>query len=191
LSFVSIEPTTSAPSFAFFASLDFREVGPGSGAKIAAQLEEDVRAGAVGIGEIQKSFGLFNTKADGTRLAIDDPELDIVWETAGRLGIPVFVHTADPAEFFQPLDHENERWLEMKAVWDACEKASLPIPHSVLGFFNHEAPDDRGVIVNLNKYDDRHECLTEWNERDGSTGFEVDLTLLPDDITILRFYNSW
>lgn len=99
--------------FVFFASLDLRDVGPGSGARIAAQLEEDVRAGAVGIGEIGKGFGLSTRKADGTRLAIDDPELDIVWETAGRLGIPVFIHTADPDQFFQPLDYQNERWLEM------------------------------------------------------------------------------
>lgn len=102
-----------ADRFVFFASLDLNDVGPGSGARIAAQLEEDVRAGAVGIGEIQKSFGLTNRKADGTRLRLDDPELDIVWETAARLGIPVFVHTGDPAEFFEPLDFENERWLEM------------------------------------------------------------------------------
>ncbi len=99
--------------FVFFASLDLRDMGPGSGARIAAQLEEDVGAGAVGIGEIMKSFGLSIRKADGTRLHLDDPELDVVWETAGRLGIPVFVHTADPAEFFQPLDYNNERWLEM------------------------------------------------------------------------------
>ncbi|MDP2957766.1 MAG: amidohydrolase family protein [Longimicrobiales bacterium] len=99
--------------FVFFASLDLRAVGPGSGARIAAQLEDDVRAGAVGIGEIQKSFGLVNVKADGTRLKLDEPELDTVWETAARLGIPVFVHTADPAEFFQPMDYHNERWLEM------------------------------------------------------------------------------
>ena len=99
--------------FVFFASLDLRDVGPGSGARIAAQLEEDVKAGAVGIGEISKSFGLSTRKADGTRLAIDDPELDVVWETAGRLGIPVFIHTADPDQFFQPLDYQNERWLEM------------------------------------------------------------------------------
>jgi len=99
--------------FVFFASLDLRDVGPGSGARIAAQLEEDVNAGAVGIGEIMKSFGLSIRKADGTRLHLDDPELDVVWETAGRLGIPVFVHTADPAEFFEPLDNHNERWLEM------------------------------------------------------------------------------
>ena len=99
--------------FVFFASLDLENVGPGSGARIAAQLEEDVAAGAVGIGEISKAFGLYYTKTDGTRLQLDDPELDVVWETAGRLGIPVFVHTADPPEFFEPLDFSNERWLEL------------------------------------------------------------------------------
>jgi predicted TIM-barrel fold metal-dependent hydrolase len=99
--------------FVFFASLDLRNIEPGSGARIAAQLEEDVRAGAVGIGEIGKGFGLSTQKADGTRLEMDDPELDIVWQTAARLGIPVFVHTADPPEFFEPLDFSNERWLEM------------------------------------------------------------------------------
>jgi predicted TIM-barrel fold metal-dependent hydrolase len=99
--------------FVFFTTLDLRNVGPGSGARIAAQLERDVAAGAVGIGEINKGFGLFTRKADGTRLEMDEPELDVVWETAGRLGIPVFVHTGDPAEFFEPLDFENERWLEM------------------------------------------------------------------------------
>jgi len=104
--------------FVFFASLDLRDVGPGSGARIAAQLEEDVKAGAVGIGEIMKSFGLSLKRADGTRLRLDDPELDTVWATAGRLGIPVFVHTADPAEFFQPLDYNNERWLEM-AIYES------------------------------------------------------------------------
>ncbi len=102
-----------ADRFVFFTTLNLRNVGPGSGTTIAAQLEADVAAGAVGIGEIGKSFGLGTSKADGTRLELDDPELDIVWVTAGRLGIPVFIHTGDPAEFFEPLDFENERWLEM------------------------------------------------------------------------------
>jgi predicted TIM-barrel fold metal-dependent hydrolase len=102
-----------ADRFAFFASLDLDDVGPGSGERIAGQLEADVRAGAVGVGEIMKSFGLTTRKADGTRLALDDPELDVVWQTAARLGVPVFIHTGDPAEFFEPLDYTNERWLEM------------------------------------------------------------------------------
>jgi predicted TIM-barrel fold metal-dependent hydrolase len=99
--------------FVFFTTLDLRDVAPGSGARIAAQLEADVAAGAVGIGEINKGFGLYTTKADGSRLRLDEPELDVVWETAGRLGVPVFIHTGDPAEFFEPHDFENERWLEM------------------------------------------------------------------------------
>src|SRR5688572_25855680 len=44
--------------FAVFANIDFRNVGPGFGQKVAAQLEEDVKAGAMGLGEIMKDFGL-------------------------------------------------------------------------------------------------------------------------------------
>ncbi len=98
--------------FVMFTNVNLRDVGPGSGAKIAAQLEADIKAGAVGVGEIGKGFGLGIKKADGTRLTLDDPELDIVWETAARLKIPVFIHVGDPSEFFQPLDYHNERWLE-------------------------------------------------------------------------------
>ena len=99
--------------FAMFTNITFREVGPGFGAKAAAQLEADIKAGALGLGEINKGFGLTARKTDGSRLKLDDPELDPIWQTAARLTIPVFIHTADPSEFFQPMDHNNERWLEM------------------------------------------------------------------------------
>jgi predicted TIM-barrel fold metal-dependent hydrolase len=104
--------------FVMFTTLALRDVGPGSGARIAAQLEADVKAGAVGVGEIGKGFGLSARKADGTRLTLDDPELDPVWETAARLKIPVFIHVGDPAEFFQPIDYHNERWLELALYAD-------------------------------------------------------------------------
>jgi uncharacterized protein len=96
-----------------FAQINFRDVGPGYGQRAAQQLEADVKAGAVGLGEIGKGFGLTARKADGSRLTLDDPELDPIWQTAARLTIPVLIHTADPQEFFQPLDYSNERWLEM------------------------------------------------------------------------------
>jgi uncharacterized protein len=99
--------------FRVLAGIDFRDVGPGWGERAARQLEEDIRAGAIGVGEIPKSFGLTTRKADGSRLRIDDPELDPVWETLARLGLPAFIHTAEPPAFFEPLDHENERWLEL------------------------------------------------------------------------------
>jgi uncharacterized protein len=93
--------------------IDFSDVGPGWAERAVAQLEADVAAGAVGVGEIGKQFGLSTRKRDGSRLRIDDPELDPVWAAAARLGIPVFIHTADPPEFWQPLDYQNERWLEL------------------------------------------------------------------------------
>jgi predicted TIM-barrel fold metal-dependent hydrolase len=99
--------------FAVFANVDFRGVGPGFGRMAAEQLEEDVKAGATGLGEIMKDFGLTARKADGSRLALDDPELDPIWTTAARLNIPVMIHVGDPAPFWQPFDYSNERWLEM------------------------------------------------------------------------------
>jgi uncharacterized protein len=95
------------------AGIDFRNVGPGWAEKAVAQLEADVAAGAVGVGEIPKSLGLSVKKPDGSRLRIDDPELDPIWDACARLQLPVFIHTADPQEFFQPIDYTNERWLEL------------------------------------------------------------------------------
>jgi uncharacterized protein len=96
------------------AGIDFRGVGPGWAEKAVAQLRADVAAGAVGVGEIGKGFGLSIKKPDSTRLQIDDPGLDPIWQECARLGLPVFIHTGDPQEFFTPsIDYTNERWLEL------------------------------------------------------------------------------
>ena len=95
-----------------FANVDFDEVGPGWGQKWAKQLEEDIKAGAVGF-KIFKNLGLTARKADGSRLRVDDPELDPVFEVCAKLNVPVLIHTADPQEFFEPIDMKNERWLEL------------------------------------------------------------------------------
>ena len=95
------------------AGIDFRNVGPGWAEKAVARLEADVAAGAVGVGEIGKGFGLSTKKADGSRLRLDDPDLDPIWDACARLKLPVFIHTADPQEFFEPIDYSNERWLEL------------------------------------------------------------------------------
>ena len=100
------------------AGISFQNVGPGWAEKAIAQLEADVAAGAVGVGEIPKSLGLTIKKPDGSRLKIDDPELDPIWDACARLKLPVFIHTADPAEFFKPIDYTNERWLELSLFSD-------------------------------------------------------------------------
>jgi predicted TIM-barrel fold metal-dependent hydrolase len=105
--------------FIYFANLAFGQaVAPGFGRAAAQQLEADVKAGAKGIAEIPKSFGISVKKADGSRLTIDDPELDPLWDTAARLNVPVFIHTADPQKFWDPIDYTNERWLELALFRD-------------------------------------------------------------------------
>ena len=102
----------------FFTSLEFRGgVRPGFGARAAAQLERDVAAGAVGL-KFFKNFGIDVRDAEGRRVAVDDPELDPVFETAGRLGIPVLMHVGEPQEFYEPVDRFNERWLELTLLPD-------------------------------------------------------------------------
>jgi predicted TIM-barrel fold metal-dependent hydrolase len=94
--------------------IDFNNVGPGWAEKAVKQLDADIAAGAVGVGEVPKFLGLRYKKPDGSRLRIDDPLLDAVWDEAARLGVPVFIHTADPQEFFRKeIDYTNERWLEL------------------------------------------------------------------------------
>ncbi|NNF26413.1 MAG: amidohydrolase family protein [Gemmatimonadetes bacterium] len=100
--------------FVFFANVDFSGVGEaGWGERAAAQLREDVENGAVGL-KIFKNLGMTALDTSGERIPVDDPRLAPVWDMAGELGIPVLIHSADPAEFWQPHDRFNERWLELK-----------------------------------------------------------------------------
>jgi len=117
-SVAAIKNSAHPTRMVMFAQINFRDVGPGFGQRAAQQLEADVKAGALGLGELMKGFGLTARKTDGSRLTLDDPELDPIWDTAARLNIPVLIHTADPQEFFQPLTYQNERWLEMSLYPD-------------------------------------------------------------------------
>jgi predicted TIM-barrel fold metal-dependent hydrolase len=107
-----------------FANVDFTGVGsPGWSERAARQLEDDIKAGARGL-KIFKDLGLRVRKADGTRLKVDDPALAPIWEACGRLGVPVLIHTAEPQEFFEPIDVRNERWLELALYRDRRYPAS-------------------------------------------------------------------
>jgi predicted TIM-barrel fold metal-dependent hydrolase len=104
--------------FRLLAGVNFSNVGPGWAEQAVKQLEADIKAGAVGVGEVSKAFGLFTRKRDGSRLKVDDPDLDPLWAAFARLDVPVFIHTAEPQEFFQQPDMRNERWLELALFAD-------------------------------------------------------------------------
>lgn len=84
---------------------------------------------------------------------------------------------------FRPPD---ERWKKMKAAWDACKAAGIEIPDEVLAFFNYVAPDPRGVEVEIEKLP----CTKEFST-DSKSGFEINVTKLPDGVTVVRFYNAY
>ena len=97
-----------------FANVDFNRIDEENfGPNAAAQLEEDFNNGAVGL-KIFKNLGMSVFDAAGNRLETDDPRLDPIWAKCGELGIPVLIHTADPAQFWLPQDRFNERWFELK-----------------------------------------------------------------------------
>tara|TARA_R110000737_G_scaffold328978_1_gene343884 strand:+ start:1022 stop:2089 length:1068 start_codon:yes stop_codon:yes gene_type:complete len=81
--------------------------------KAVAELESDVKNGANGL-KIYKSLGLNVKDVNGKRVPINHPDLDAIWAKCGELGIPVLIHAADPAPFWEPMDSDNERWLELK-----------------------------------------------------------------------------
>jgi uncharacterized protein len=101
--------------FATFTNVDFETINePGWSEKAAKMLEEDVKVrGAVGL-KIYKNLGFSVKNKDGSLVAVNDPRIDAVWAKAGELGIPVIIHSADPASFWQPVNQFNERWLELK-----------------------------------------------------------------------------
>ena len=51
--------------------------------------------------------------APGRGIRIDDPRLNVIWETAAELELPVLIHIADPEAFFDPVDKYNERCREL------------------------------------------------------------------------------
>ncbi|WP_339652237.1 amidohydrolase family protein [uncultured Maribacter sp.] len=114
--------------FAVFANIDFEGAKDLDwGLKAAAQLEEDINNGAKGL-KIFKSLGLRNKDSDGKRLAIDDPRLDPIWAKCAEMGVPVLIHAADPKSFWDEMDAENERWLELKTHPRRKRTATDPAP---------------------------------------------------------------
>jgi hypothetical protein len=81
----------------------------------------------------------------------------------------------------------DAKWLAMKAAWEACEKAGVAPPTEVEEFFNGEKPDPLGVVIGLQQ----SSAVREYAPHDAAEGYEVDLTKLPKDVTVLRFWNSW
>jgi predicted TIM-barrel fold metal-dependent hydrolase len=123
--------------FVMFMKPDFNLLEkPGGVAEIVKWIDYAAEKGAVGIGEINKSFGTAFRNPEGRVIAVDDPMLDPIWEEAARLGLPVLIHTGDPPAFYEPFDEFNERYEELvdslkrRGCWIAIRIITSTLPRA-------------------------------------------------------------
>lgn len=100
-----------------FGTVDFRRAAkePTFWGDIVVELERAVRLGMQGV-KIWKNLGMHYRDADGKLLRMDDPRLDPFWQKCGDLGIPVFVHAADPKEYWYPRSYNTYQY---ESEWTA------------------------------------------------------------------------
>lgn len=85
----------------------------GAFTKVAVnQIREQYNSGARAL-KIWKNIGLSLRDEQKKLIMIDDPRLNSIWDTAGELKMPVFLHVGDPIAFFEPVDERNERFEEL------------------------------------------------------------------------------
>lgn len=87
---------------------------PGFEGRTRKILQESKARGIRGL-KIWKSIGLYLKEASGRYVRLDDHRLQVIWETAAELDLPVLIHVADPIAFFKPIDRFNERYEELHA----------------------------------------------------------------------------
>jgi predicted TIM-barrel fold metal-dependent hydrolase len=99
-----------------FCNPPFEEIakGPGYGKRLAAAIQAAYKAGARGV-KIHKGLGLGIMDDKRKLVAVDDPGLDPMFEMAGKLHMPIAIHTGDPKAFWQPPTPQNERYDELSA----------------------------------------------------------------------------
>ena len=88
----------------------------------------------------------------------------------------------------------DEKWKKMKRVWETCIEVGVQPPVEVVKFFNGEKPDPTGVEVeSVGGYTDSNK-MPKWvkhHRAEAQDGFEVDITKLPKDVTVVRFICSY
>ena len=114
----------------------------------AEELKRARAAGAAGL-KILKNLGLVVREEgrQGPLVKIDDPRFDPMWDAAGKLGLPVFIHTADPDAFFTPIDRFNERWDELGN-------------HPDWSFYGKDYPGKPDLLAQRNRVIERHPKTT-------------------------------
>ena len=133
--------------FIVFSQIDLSKIDdPGFSQEMVNQLDDAVARGARGLKQL-KDLGLTDRDKAGKLIAVDDPRLDPIWEEAGRLGIPVSIHTSDPEAFFHPVDNTNERYQEL-------------IRHPDWSFYGQQFPSKQSLLAARDRMFAKHPHTT-------------------------------
>ena len=87
------------------------------------------------------------------------------------------------------IKQPDETWKKMMAVYESCILANVPVPESVLIYFEYKKPTSEGALVDL----DKATFVVKWSA-EMENGFVIDLKALQKEhpgITHIRFYNSY
>ena len=121
--------------------------------------------------KVSKALGLgVPDPSDSTRfLAVDDRRLDPVWAAAGKLALPVFIHTGDPKAFFEPVTPDNERFdeLSLHPNWSFAD-AKFPRRSALLAARNRvfeRHPKTTFVAVHFANNPEAPEEVAQWLRR--------------------------
>jgi uncharacterized protein len=133
--------------FIVFTQIDWSKIDDADfSLEMVRQLDDGVSRGARGL-KILKDLGLGARDKTGKLIAVDDARLDPIFDECGRLGIPVFIHTADPEAFFHPINADNERYEEL-------------IDHPDWSFFGRAYPGLQDLLEARNRVAARHPATT-------------------------------
>jgi uncharacterized protein len=133
--------------FLVFTQLDWSKINdPDFSAEMVRQVDDGVRRGARGL-KVLKDLGLGVRDKTGKLITVDDPRLDPVWEECGRLGIPVFIHSADPEAFFHPIDATNELYEQL-------------VEHPDWSFYGKDFPTMESLLEARNRVFAKHPKTT-------------------------------
>jgi hypothetical protein len=80
----------------------------------------------------------------------------------------------------------DDKWYQMKAVWDACRTAKVDPPTVVEKYFEFTSPEEYGTPV-------QEKALTgilEYRD-DMRQGYDIFVDKLPEGVKVVRVYNSY
>jgi hypothetical protein len=114
--------------FVVFTQFDWSKISdPNFSQLMVRQIDDSVARGARGL-KVLKELGLGVRDSTGKLIPIDDPRLDPAWEECGRLGIPVFIHVADPEHFFVPSTLATSATKSSSSIRIGASTASSFLP---------------------------------------------------------------